>query len=397
MSKILITGNGFDLFHHLPTKYHHFISVMETIEGNQITIDASFDDLFSGLFKSKHEFEYKAIVENYNTTNIKISHEKINKIKQLLENNLWYKHFKNVTEIDTWIDFEIEVESVLNQLKIFSKYQDSGKIEKNEFQDTLIKYTNFDMFNIVKLFGNVGYFRLDLKYINKRKGAIDLKTIIEDLLKEFEDFIIIFNRYLVDVINVFYPELKQKSSIPFHLLDEVYTFNYTPTLENIYKVDKVIYLHGRINEDCKKQNLVLGVSEINDNVKMNKGYGFTKYYQKIRKNTNYDFIEIPNENSGYDEETFFYIIGHSLDKSDKEYVLDLFRFLEQDRLNKSKINVFYYNEKDKSDKIRNLLSIVKEEVVSRMHRKKRLCFIELNNENIEKEFKEVLYKHQYTF
>ncbi|WP_052257153.1 AbiH family protein [Flavobacterium sp. AED] len=37
MAKILITGNGFDLFHHLPTKYGHFMSIMKAIEENNFS------------------------------------------------------------------------------------------------------------------------------------------------------------------------------------------------------------------------------------------------------------------------------------------------------------------------------------------------------------------------
>ena len=47
MSKILITGNGFDLFHHLPTKYGHFMAIMMTIEEISFSSDIiTFEELF---------------------------------------------------------------------------------------------------------------------------------------------------------------------------------------------------------------------------------------------------------------------------------------------------------------------------------------------------------------
>ncbi|MBA0882727.1 AbiH family protein [Flavobacterium undicola] len=316
-----------------------------------------------------------------------------------METNLWYKYFKTVLEIDTWIDFEIEIENILNELKIFNKYDDKGVVAKNAFQDYLIDYTDFDLFDLISFINPRAAFKINEKYINKRKGFIDIKKMLEDLAKSFEDFIKIFNRYLVDIVSVFYAEIKQKSVIPFHLMNEIYTFNYTPTFENIYNVDKskVVYLHGGINEDCEKQNLVLGISEISDEIKRFKAYDFTKYYQKIKRNTNQKFVNFPKANTLYDEETFFYIVGHSLDKSDKEYILELFRFLEQDKLNKSKICVFYYDNNDRDAKIKNLLNIVEEKIISRMNRENRLCFVELNNVNLEKEFKEILYKHQVVY
>lgn len=393
MSKILIIGNGFDLFHHLPTKYGHFMAIMKTIEKFEFKNQVSFQDLFGRYFKDEFPNDYDKIFENYNTENIIFDYTKIKELDELLKNNSWYNFFKTVSELDTWIDFEIEVESVLNQLKLFDKYQDNRKIKKNEFLDPLIEFSNFEIFNIVKLKGNVGYFTLDLKYINKRKSIIDLKTIIEDLLKAFEDFIVIFNLYLVDVVSVFYPEIIQKAVIPFHLMNEIYTFNYTPTLENMYKVDKskVVYLHGEINEDCKKQNLVLGVGEINDEVKKSKVYGFTKYYQKVNKKSNNKFIDVPKQDTSSLSETIFYIIGHSLDESDKEYIVDLFEFLKFDKKKYSKTCIFYFNEKDKENKWNNLFNIIGKDLILEMNKFSRLYFVELSIENILKEFNKDLY------
>jgi len=397
MAKILITGNGFDLFHHLPTKYHHFISIMLTIEGNQYDTDVSFDILFGRIFKIRHESDYNAIIDNYNVENILFNHEKLNRIKEILKDNLWYKYFSKVLEIDTWIDFEIEVESVLNQFVIFNNHEDKRVVKKNEFDDHLFGFTDFELFQIIKnkSIGQIP-FSLNEKYINKRKNSIDIKKMLDDLAKSFEDFIVIFNRYLVDVVSAFYTEIKQKSVIPFHLMNEIYTFNYTPTLENVYNVEKskVVYLHGEINEDCTKQNLVLGINEMPKDIKTNKMFDFTKYYQKVRKNSNHKFINIPAENSTKLNGTIFYIIGHSLDESDKEYIVDLFKFLALDLKKRAKICVFYHNLNDMENKLKNLFNIIDKEVVVNMNKEKRLYFVELNEQNIKKEFEKEIFKYQ---
>ncbi|WP_208639967.1 AbiH family protein [Flavobacterium limicola] len=396
MGKILITGNGFDLFHHLPTKYGHFMSIMKTIEDNNFSKDISFEDLFGLEFKIDSKYDYNAIIDNYNVENILFNHEKLNGIKEMLKDNLWYKYFSKILEIDTWIDFEVEVENVLKQFEIFNKHKDKRIIKKNAFDDYLFDYTDFKLFQIIndKMVGQIP-FTLNEKYINKRSNSIDIRKMLDDLAKSFEDFIKIFNRYLIDVVSVFYPEIIQKPLIPFQLMDEIYTFNYTPTLQQIYKVDKskVVYLHGEINDDCDKQNIVLGISEMPKTIETNKVIDFTKYYQKIIKNSNKKFIQIPSKNQAYSEETFFYIIGHSLDNSDKEYVLDLFEFLKQDTLNKSRICVFYYDDKDRDSKIRNLLNVVEEKLISKMNREDRLSFVKLNETNLELEFNKILYKH----
>lgn len=256
---------------------------------------------------------------------------------------------------------------------------------------------DFELFQIIKnkSIGQIP-FSLNEKYINKRKNSIDIKKMLDDLAKSFEDFIVIFNRYLVDVVSAFYTEIKQKSVIPFHLMNEIYTFNYTPTLENVYNVEKskVVYLHGEINENCTKQNLVLGISEMPKDIKTNKMFDFTKYYQKVRKNSNHKFINIPAENSTKLNGTIFYIIGHSLDESDKEYIVDLFKFLAFDLKKRAKICVFYHNLNDMENKLKNLFNIIDKEVIVNMNKENRLYFVELNEQNIKKEFEKETFKHQ---
>ena len=230
MSKILITGNGFDLFHHLPTKYNHFISIMITIEDVVYESDVSFEELFGRVFKRKDLGDYDLIIENYNTNNIKFDLDKINRIKQLLETNLWYKHFKNVSKLETWIDFEMEIETIINLLAIFDIHKSKKEVEKNMFENSLVIYSAFEAFGIVKLDGNLGSFILNDEFINKRNRLIDVKKILEDLVKSFEEFIVIFNRYLVDIVSVFYNEIKQKSFIPAEVNSGFNTTNMLPAV-----------------------------------------------------------------------------------------------------------------------------------------------------------------------
>lgn len=398
MSKILITGNGFDLFHHLPTKYHHFISIMETIEKFQFKKEVSFEDLFGRIFKDRFSSDFYSILDNYNVEQIKFDNSKIKELNDLLKSNLWYKFFKNVIEIETWIDFEIEVENFLKELSILLKSETPQSKKVNFFRDVPINYSDFNLFGIIEQKSeDKDVFSITEKYVDKRKLGIKSEHILRDLAKSFEDFIIIFNRYLIDVVSVFYAEIKQKESIPFHLLNEIYTFNYTPTLERFYNVEKskVVYLHGEINEDSTAQNLVLGISDISADIKASKMFDFTKYYQKANKNSNKKFIEVPKKIKSSSGETIFYIIGHSLDESDKEYIDDLFKFLEFDHNEYSKICVFYYNEKDKENKWKNLFSILDKNIVNEMSKTGRLYFIELNVENISKEFNRETYNTSY--
>jgi hypothetical protein len=394
MAKILIIGNGFDLFHHLPTKYGHFMSIMKTIEKNNFSKDISFEDLFGSFFKDENQIDYKLIAENYKVAQFKFELDKINDLKVSLHNNLWYKYFKNVIEIETWIDFEVEVENVLKQLSILIKSETPQFKKINNYRDVPINYSDFCLFGIIEhKYDDKELFSIPEKYVDKRRLGIKIGHILRDLSGSFESFIIIFNQYLVDVLGVFYENKSHEQIIPFNLINEIYTFNYTPTLEKFYGIakSKVVYLHGEMNADSEIQNLVFGVSEIPDDVKIIKAYDFAKYYQKINKNSNKKFIKIPLDKTNRQNETVFYIIGHSLDKSDREYIKDLFKFLDFDKNERAKICVFYHNDHDRENKLKNLFNIIDKNVIIEMNKVGRLYFVKLNIENISKEFNRVTY------
>ncbi|MFV8374839.1 AbiH family protein [Flavobacterium sp. LB1P62] len=386
MAKILITGNGFDLFHHLPTKYGHFMSIMKTIEKTQCDKEISFDELFGNVFKERFINDYELIIDNYKVENIKFSSQKIKELKELINNNNWYNYFKPILELETWIDFETEFEKVLNDIStIFNDL----RINHVKFH-----YYNKEALNIYTDLKILGFIDNDesydvvirKEYLDFNKKKVNEKAIHNGLAISLEQFIVIFNRYLIDIVGVFYKEIKQKKLIQFNLINEIYTFNYTPTIEKIYNVEKsrIVFLHGEIGND-KNQNLVLGINEIPQGFKIGKMYDFAKYYQKVNKNCNKKFIEIPKQETSKLDETIFYIIGHSLDESDKEYICDLFKFLDFDLTLKSKIIVFYYNTQDKEHKLKNLLNIINTNLIVNMNKENRLCFVELNNENINRE------------
>jgi hypothetical protein len=400
MAKILITGNGFDLFHHLPTKYGHFMSIMKTIEGNNFSKDISFEDLFGSFFKDENQIDYKLIVENYKVAEFKFEVDKINDLKVSLHNNLWYKYFKNVIEIETWIDFEVEVENVLKQLSILLKSETPQFKKINNYRDVPINYSDFCLFGIIEhKYDDKELFSIPDVYLDKRRLGIKIGHVLRDLSSSFESFIIIFNQYLINVLAVFYENKSHDQIIPFHLITEIYTFNYTPTLEKFYGIDKskVVYLHGEMHEKSEIQNLVFGVSEIPEDVKLAKAYDFAKYYQRIKKNSNKKFIKIPLDRTNRLNEAVFYIIGHSLDESDREYIKDLFKFLDFDKNEKAKICVFYQSDHDRENKLKNLFNIIDKNVIIEMNKVGRLYFVKLNIENITKEFNRETYIKSHGF
>lgn len=395
MSKILITGNGFDLFHGLPTKYGHFMAIMETIEKYGFKEKISFEDLFERYFKERFPNDYESIKEKYKTENIHFEKEKISELAKLLSSNSWFKYFKNVNDIETWIDFETEIENVLKQLiLLFDLYKNNDKRLSNYNYYNPIKtgiYIDIKTLGISEKNLDVDYIRLDEIFLNKRTHKIDQSKLLKHLLSSFNEFKELFNNYILSTVEVFMNNFRNKFGLQMNLIDEFYSFNYTATLENEYKVEnsKVVYLHGKSKDNNDLQNIVLGISEVPIGIENSEVFGFTKYYQKFRKNNNMMFIKIPEKNNNL-EETIFFIIGHSLDESDKEYIIQVFDFLKIDYNKHSKICIFYFNEDDYNKKLNNLFKIIDKKIIMEMNQNSRLYFERLSVENVNFQFNKKL-------
>ena len=122
-----------------------------------------------------------------------------------------------------------------------------------------------------------------------------------------------------------------------------------------------------------------------ESLKKIKAYGFTKYQQKLFKDTNYLFLDNfkskvnrfkedligfnksyahnPSEIYQHELKQRFglnlnvYIWGHSLDISDKDYILDLFS-LNDDIDRNVRVTVYYFDKTAKFSLLNNLLAIL---------------------------------------
>ncbi|WP_288460566.1 AbiH family protein [uncultured Chryseobacterium sp.] len=450
--KIVILGNGFDLRHFLPTSYNHLISILSEIEklsDNKSTI--TFSDLFDGVFKEKNEWFYQKINEYYQTENFIFDVESIKSIHTRLKNNSWFQYFKSVDEnkIETWIDFETEISRIL---KVILNYFDC--FNDNVFENNIIK-GNFerkklffiDYSNTKKYFNNKLQFKILLNFnlfyhiINQRYYSVNENFILEiddqiqyykerDFLNviynSLEEFIGIFNDYIVNIINIFYSNLREEKKenfiskqekLLFENVNQIFSFNYTPTYTKFYKTDIINvdneflqelelkskkrknfyqFLHGNavlnwnnkpenyIN-DLNKMKIVLGVDDIDDSLKIHKLFQFTKYFQKLHKQTDYLFLKDFHSTNGlksFDKYTF-YFWGHSLDYSDRQYIREIFELVENS--NGSKIKIFYHSISAKGDQLKNLLGIIEKEKVEKFMKFDILEFIESTSENLFKE------------
>ena len=461
---ILIVGNGFDLSHYLPTKYDHFMLVMKAIEKKDLekpindvlyspferpihlvtkyfeiaramdkkTYQMNFDDLFSEFKKPQDINFIKNTMQNYKISNIQLTEEQIRKVQNQLKKNNWYQYFKHhVKEIKTWIDFEQKIEEVLVVLGNVITRIEQNEVDFNNLETNLYDFLDKNSVMILNhflLFKEVGgYQKVKQRYISTPvqlylnsifchggvvTNGFSPSLFLDFLSKQLDDFIEIFNLYLELVINQLIPVHKFSiESKEWINPDQIYSFNYTSTYQKFYDQSvETDYLHGSFGEE---QNIVLGVSELaDDSLRKLKAYGFTKYHQKLFKDTDYLFLDkyktfISNNEKNIDKlmkqyqrnidinndrkilmrmkenidalelkrklNLNFYVWGHSLDVSDKDYIIDLFSL--NDGMDRNiQVTVYYFDKPAKFSLLNNLLAILGKDKVEQWMKNKWLQF-----------------------
>lgn len=219
--KILIIGNGFDLYHELPTKYSQFIKALMNIEDLNIEDkDISFDDLFKDVERNtemKIRFDTEKMTFNKNI---------IVEIKNGLQNNSWYKSFKERLSFENWIDVENEIKNTLTLLHNIVFQINNLLLENKEVREITINDNNFGVktkininqkelhyCNVFYLTNNYSNWIFDInKFERKDNSLIKFKTedYYENLFIELQNFTNIFNLYLESIVGLFYEKIDSK-------------------------------------------------------------------------------------------------------------------------------------------------------------------------------------------
>lgn len=409
----------------LVLKYFQFKTVVDK---------KSYEINFEHLFKTCRDEKFIVKTnEFYNVENSKLSFEQIVELQFRLAKNCWYQYFKqHVRDVKTWIDFEQKIEEVLNVIALFvlrlettvSKYGlSSSEIVLDSSDKSSIgkifltrEYCNIlELLKIIKS-GYYDYrkvldeetgeyyleeceaeydeedngslkFHIENDYASYKNGSYKVRVdkIISRLHEQLDEFIEIFNLYLELIVDKLEPKSQFKIEAESWVKpDHIFSFNYTDTFRKFYQSEvKAEFLHGRFG---KKQNIVLGISDLEDEgLKKLKAYGFTKYHQKLFKDTDYLFLDEsssamkgiqgarPNlvNNNG----TKILIWGHSLDKSDQEYIKEIFKLNDQKDIG-VKVIVYCFNDQAKFDLLNNLLNILEKDKVEKWMKNKWLTFEE---------------------
>lgn len=399
MPKILITGNGFDLNFNLPTSYSDFINVLHNLETVK---EYNFENIYTVCKK------YDKIKNSF-TNDIIFDKEKVSELINLLNSNLWFQFFKSEFNIETWIDFEIKIEYVLknifNFLEYFESYYfnsgatpiDNLRIGSNHYNNNIVYLNILKSFQLIRQ-DSVGLVISKNLFIEKYNKHINVnyEAISQLLNYQLNEFKKIFNLYFELFVMPLYDKIQNRvDSDLFTSINYHFTFNYTPTFENLFGNIKTNFLHGKINS--KENKIVLGIDEIPTD-KNNNYYKFyipfTKYYQKLNNNTDYYFL---NELTSHDSNSnyIFYFIGHSLDESDKDYINEVFDFVNKSKSEIKKIIIAYHNESSKSTLLINLLNIRGKDDITKLMREKVLLFEQLNTEEFVKKLNLDINRHTY--
>lgn len=381
--KILITGNGFDIAHSLPTSYKDFIGTINLI--NQFSNENLPTDYISyfkenSLIDTGFQFEKKSIIE----------------LKGKL-NNLWLDFFIKQFNIYTWIDFEKQIESIVQRLdKILTKLNtevlnvndisiDSYNATKFISQKSQIINTVFD-FNLLKRYNDTAFsFNTEFCQIFEN-SILHLKEddFFQNLKNELDNFADIFDMYLNVFVEPLSDYLQANERKKLKGITHHFTFNYTNTFQKLYQCNNVntFFLHGKISSRDTDNNIVFGFNDIFESISETKNYiPFTKFYQKLSKETDYKYFETFSTDRFTIVTVYFW--GHSLNKSDKIYIDEALELIS--KKDESSIKIFYHNKKSKDDILLNLMSMYDSAKIVNMFRKSKLVLLESNSQNIERE------------
>jgi hypothetical protein len=415
MANIALLGNGFDLHHGLPTNYLDMMRFWTNVTRERFIV-LSDDTLYSILDRMlKHcgadedNVSLKTFQKKYSKSlqSISIDVSEFYELKHQLYHSFWFNYFqKNVKKNIGWIDFEAEIQKVLEIFRVIinNNYTES-KI--NQYSGPRIVYsyvrntsnhTPFPNFDIkindgqIEVLFNEKY-RAPSDIINEYNINVDL--LVEDLYEDLEIIkkaICFYISYFIEGVS----DCVEPSNSLYEVMgyDCVITLNYSNTYENVYQnaglfgnpgLTKVFHYHGCIDDG----DIVLGVKASYEDDELQHGQYdttflfFKKYFQRFMsdKLSDYDrnideYLKEVNlylqEESSSDMVNSLDVIGHSLDVSDADLIRRLFAMCDV-------ITIYYHNEKAKMNYKHNLIKIFGKTFVDRMALEKRILLKKLDD------------------
>lgn len=388
--EVLVIGNGFDLYHFLPTRYIDFLRavnrLVELDESGKLERCQYIKYVWgpeSPIYKNDEYIRRCYDVHSEKMKSVLLNQDNLEELVKICKNNIWITYFRRCLEKNIgWIDFEKEIGNVL------SAVQDLFLLDG--IADDLVSGIYFRDIDALKLktidlLGQLPfaeyedvYFTLNEEYceagicgdfyvsMDKEKMLDKLEEDLEKLAKA----LCIYLKEFVQKIAIF----KNSDNPIFYGIDKVLSFNYTDTYRKLYSEDvEIKFIHGSIDDE---RGIVLGINNDDKDELENMDAGlirFKKYYQRAIKDTFYsvdDFLD--------DKEITYNvaIVGHSIDITDRDILVGLMKHP------RTKITIYYHDDKAHRLQVVNLINMVGKSRFDKLRNNKKVTFERL------KEYKE---------
>ena len=382
---VLLLGNGFDINYKLPTKYANFLHVANHIASQETENLKTLGDILSQETLQKEDPFIKTCYETHKhiLDYIAIDRDKINELSTLVQKNKWFSFFlKSFNKDVGWIDFEKEIafviscfDRILPQKGTMLLYKDNRDIKHVvEVFDFLIdeeatrkSYTIGGQvvkkeFCIEHPLGS-GNFN-----VSKEKVA---KFLYNELLELSHALKLYLSCFVESTYDLLHKDGTCKRLSIFSKSNTAVTFNYTSTYERLYFNKSAFHIHGQLSK-----NIVLGVNPNSyDNLESvdTSFITFKKYFQRTLFETDYEYLrwisDIKHTNTTYR----LIVMGHSLDVTDKDIILDLFKYANE-------IIVLYHSDEAKASYIANLITLHGKDGFDLLRKEQMLTFLPLDSD-----------------
>ena len=385
-NKILIIGNGFDLYHKLPTGYKDFLffaknwKIFKDEYSKHVSSAASKTaEMIDVRLGERNELITESLMDFAVHANI-YSKEHITYLDTNLQNNAWLAFFDKVMPPgQNWIDFEAEIERALRQVEMYY-----DRVLPSVVSDVPNKWMPELMRKVIYTFSDKaektesGYVNLAKNMFCAEKDADPEKLhpnkikLLSSMKHELDVLNKCLNFYLLEFVSaincgVYSEQIKELGDV--YLLN----FNYTYTYATVYGKTALIE-HHPIHGEVKEENLVLGIPDEAFGDSLDYVY-FQKYFQRIQKKTGNYYKEWPVRPKYADLGDMpaqVFIMGHSLNKVDKGVLKNF--FLES---NVELIKIYYHNQSGFESQVINLIDMFGKDFVIDQTGKGRIIFEKL--------------------
>lgn len=320
---ILIIGNGFDLAHKLPTQYSDFLKICSLVKSMEVS------------WLGKDVLVSKGIGENAELLKIFVEcvgSELYAEFEKKVRHCFWIEHLLKRQAIigGKWLNFEEEIKLVVES--VIKDMQDAD--------DEIVRSVRNESL------------QAHCKGISFYRDNKTFRELFELVMKEHNKLTRLLEIYMSGYVEKI--EIESLDLFRNLLIDKVLSFNYTDTYAGTYdKQMECCQIHGEADEDKNKPcNMVLGYDDhyMNGASVVPELVPFEKYCQRIVNRTDSQYFEWLD--SMEKDENMVYIYGHSLAPADGD-VLGKFILAPN-----TKTTIYYINELDRADKIKNLAIIL---------------------------------------